>query len=74
LSFISFPSYADELPEKNPGRKNITRYTVLVLDVSGSMAGLPLSTLKSAVHKFCEDILKAKGDNYVAVIYNDTRN
>jgi len=68
LSFISFPSYADELPEKNPGRKNITRYTVLVLDVSGSMAGLPLSTLKSAVHKFCEDILKAKGDNYVAVI------
>ena len=44
------------------------RYTVLVLDESGSMGGYPMTVLKSAALKFCDAVLKADGDNYVAVV------
>jgi hypothetical protein len=51
----------------------ITRYTVLVLDVSGSMYGTPLQVLKTAANKFCEIVLQASGQNYVAIVtYSDS--
>lgn len=50
------------------GTKNTKRYTVLVLDASGSMSGTPMNTMKSAAIKFCEQVLKASGENYVAVV------
>ncbi|GAC42136.1 stalk domain-containing protein [Paenibacillus popilliae] len=43
-------------------------YTVLVLDRSGSMYGKPLDALKKAAVKFCNDVLKAEGEHYVAVV------
>jgi hypothetical protein len=49
-----------------------TRYTVLVLDTSGSMAGTPLTRTKQAAVKFCEQIMVADGDNYVAVVSFNT--
>ena len=36
-----------------------TRYSVLVLDVSGSMSGSPVAELKVAATKFCEEVLKS---------------
>ncbi|MGI6606595.1 MAG: LamG-like jellyroll fold domain-containing protein [Peptococcia bacterium] len=50
-----------------------SRYTVLVLDQSGSMAGTPITTLKTAALKFCDAVLKAEGDNYVAVVAYDSK-
>lgn len=44
------------------------RYTVLVLDDSGSMSGSPVTALKRAAIKFCDAALKANGENQVAVI------
>lgn len=52
----------------NSKKDDITRYTVLALDTSGSMYGKPMTAAKSAAIKFCEDILKADGHNYVALI------
>lgn len=46
----------------------ISRYSVLVLDRSGSMSGTPMTVMKQAAIKFCESVLKADGKNYVAVV------
>lgn len=55
-----------------PQASNVSRYTVLVLDVSGSMGGTPMATLKTAAKKFCEQVLKADGENHVAITtYSD---
>ena len=67
FSFIPFISYGSELTDEET-KTGISRYTVLVIDVSGSMRGTPMTTLKSAANKFCDDILKADGDNYVAIV------
>ena len=48
------------------------RYSVLVLDTSGSMRGTPLIRTKQAAVKFCEQVLAAEGDNYVAVVSFNT--
>jgi hypothetical protein len=48
------------------------RYSVLVLDTSGSMRGTPLTRTKQAAVKFCEQVLAAEGDNYVAVVSFNT--
>ena len=47
---------------------DVKRYTVLVLDRSGSMSGTPLTALKKASIKFCDSVLKADGENFVAVV------
>lgn len=46
----------------------INRYSVLLLDVSGSMYGTPIAKLKEAAIRFCEQVLQAEGNNYIAVI------
>ena len=52
------------------------RYSVLVLDVSGSMWGEPIEALKDASKSFCEQVLdSSKGydkSNYVAIVTFDT--
>lgn len=50
----------------------VSRYTVLVIDVSGSMDGTPINTLKTAAKNFCQQVLNANGKNYVAIVtYSD---
>jgi len=44
------------------------RYNVLILDASKNMSGNPNKTQKLAAKRFCQKILSAKGNNYVAVI------
>lgn len=44
------------------------RYSVVVLDVSGSMGSQPMTAQKAAAIKFCESLLAADGSNYVAVV------
>lgn len=44
------------------------RYSVLVLDISGSMRGTPIERMKEAAKKFCASALKADGKNYIAVV------
>lgn len=46
----------------------VNRYSVLVLDASGSMSGTPSTTMKQAAIKFCESVLNADGNNYVAIV------
>ena len=49
------------------------RDTVLVLDMSGSMNGTPLTELKEAAKKFCDDLLLDEFNNRVAIVrYDDT--
>jgi pimeloyl-ACP methyl ester carboxylesterase len=50
---------------------NVTRYTALVLDLSGSMSGNPMVELKKASEKFCNQVLGAEGNNYVAIVNFD---
>jgi Mg-chelatase subunit ChlD len=50
-----------------------SRYTVLVLDVSGSMQGDPLSTLKSSVSSFCRTLLEDEVADQIALVTFDTK-
>ena len=51
----------------------VTRYTVLVLDVSGSMAGEPIKALRTAAKRFCEQVFQdAVSTNYVALVTYST--
>lgn len=56
---------ADKTPQ---AKQEIIRYTVLVLDTSGSMSGTPMTVAKQAAVKFCQSVLKAGGTNYVALV------
>lgn len=53
-------------------KKNTVRYSVLILDTSGSMVGTPMEKQKEAAVKFCEAVLKAKGTNKVAIVQLDS--
>ena len=44
------------------------RYTVLILDASGSMEGTPASKQRQAAIKFCETVFNSKAMNYIAVV------
>ena len=48
------------------------RYSVLILDGSGSMYGTPMEKQKVAALKFCDSALKAGGENYVAIVEINT--
>jgi|GEM_PF-553345 len=57
------------IPEKKINVKK--RYTVLVLDISSSMEGKAIESVKIATKKFCDAVLKDKAQNYVAIVpYN----
>lgn len=56
---------ATALAAKN---EDVVRYTVLLLDRSGSMNGTPVTAMRQAAIKFCEQVLEADGTNYVAVV------
>lgn len=55
---ISFTSFGSELTAEET-KAGISGYTVLVLDVSGSMAGTHIAILKGAANKFFDDISNA---------------
>ena len=48
--------------------KDTSRYTVLTLDVSGSMSGTPISKLKEASKNFVSLLLNSRGTNYIAIV------
>lgn len=55
------------------GAKDLTRYSVLVLDSSGSMRNRPITALKQAAKTFCENVTTSNGTNYVAIVrYSDS--
>ena len=54
--------------EDTASEDNLQRYTVLILDTSGSMYGKPATAQKAAAIKFCESIMNAKGTNHVAIV------
>ena len=51
---------------------SLYRYTVLILDTSGSMSGTPATVQKEAAIKFCNSVLSADGMNYVAIVKLNT--
>ncbi len=61
------------MPRSKPHAKQSVkkRYTVLVLDVSGSMGGTPMKHMKIAAKKFCDAVLKDKAENYIALVPYD---
>ena len=44
------------------------RYTVLAIDLSGSMSGTPLNAAKKSAKKFCAAMMSSEGKNYIAII------
>ena len=44
------------------------RYTVLVIDTSGSMSGKPMVTAKAAASKFVKQMLASQGENDIAIV------
>ena len=56
-------------PSTNPSSSSNTRYSVLVLDVSGSMRGSRITEVKKAAKGFCSQVLNsANGDkNFIAI-------
>ena len=61
-------SLVDVSEDEADSNEEILRYTVLILDTSGSMSGTPATVQKQAAIKFCESITKADGTNYVAIV------
>ncbi|MBR3083716.1 MAG: S-layer homology domain-containing protein [Oscillospiraceae bacterium] len=59
---------AVDYPENNENEPLLSRFTVLVLDVSGSMQGTPLSLEKQAAIKFCESLFASSGNNKIALV------
>ena len=69
--FLALPvmlSAARTLPATEASAAGADRYTVLVLDTSGSMSGTPMQREREAAEKFCTDMLSAEGNNYVALV------
>lgn len=61
-----------QVPMPMAAGDDVQRYTVLILDTSGSMSGAPATAQKAAAIKFCESVMKADGTNYVAVVRLNT--
>lgn len=54
------------------GDGDVIRYSVLILDTSGSMDGTPAEKQEEAALKFCESVLKTKGTSNVALVELNT--
>ena len=52
----------------NKSTSKTARYNVLIMDCSGSMKGTPMTRSKKAAIRFSKAILKADGNNYVALV------
>ena len=52
---------------------NSTRDSVLVLDMSGSMSGTPLTELKEAARSFCKQVIADSPDNRVGIVVFGSR-
>ena len=48
--------------------KNTVRYSVLILDTSGSMEGDAIENEKTAAVRFCSSMLQSNGENYIALV------
>jgi Mg-chelatase subunit ChlD len=72
ISFTTSPGDSSTPQNPTSPTSSTSRYTVLSLDVSGSMAGTPLAKMKEASIKFCNDMLQANGNNYIAIVSYDT--
>ena len=62
---------AEALPHSSDSSDTM-RYSVVILDTSGSMNGTPSTVQKQAAIKFCESVLAADGQNYVAIVMLNT--
>ncbi len=54
--------------ETNDKNRDIVRYSVLILDASGSMYGTPCSVQRAAANSFCNTVINAEGENHVAIV------
>ncbi|MCL1877151.1 alpha/beta fold hydrolase [Candidatus Saccharibacteria bacterium] len=55
-----------------PTTATTVRYTVLCLDVSGSMSGTPMEQMKAAAKNFITQMFASRGKNYIALCsYSD---
>ena len=54
-----------------PGEGVTQRDTILMLDISDSMAGTPLTVMKEAAIKFCSQLLNTPDDNRIALVIWD---
>lgn len=68
FSMMVFMPLKEQAVYATSTKNNVTRYSVLVLDVSGSMSGTPLNAMKQAAQKFCSSILNGSGKNYVGIV------
>lgn len=69
--YEKFLSFSTNFEQPYPDFENsdkTTRYTVLTLDVSGSLEGEPMTKMRTAAKKFCESMLRADGNNYIAIV------
>lgn len=55
------------IPQADTSTENV-RYSVLALDISGSMGSKPMAAQKASAIKYCQSLLSADGSNYVAVV------
>ncbi len=53
---------------EEPSNSGAIRYTVVVLDTSGSMGSAAMSAQKSAAIKFCDSMFQASGENHIAIV------
>jgi len=60
------------IPVSAAPNDNTIRYSVLILDGSGSMSGAPINAQRIAAEKFCDALLSASGTNYVAIVKIDS--
>lgn len=63
---------ADAGDQTNNSTTPVERYTVLVLDCSGSMSGTPMTRVKEAAASFCRQVITAAGNNHIALVPFDT--
>lgn len=55
-----------------PENGDTLRYSVVILDTSDSMSGTPINVQRQVAIKFCESVLAAEGENYVAIVRLNT--
>lgn len=63
-----FSSMNIQINAQSIGVPGGSREVVLVLDSSGSMYNTPITAMKKAAVKFCENMLDAEGSNKIAIV------